>query len=521
MHPGVLRLIGHPFAPLSLFTGGEGLSLPSNAWLFVVLALFELGQEPSLLALFLEALERAFEGLVGLDDDLGHSAPLQVATPWINNNYIPCDLPPGNRGRLSGRLTPLITTASALPVYTVVPFVVMLLAIAICPLWAPRWWESNRNKMVVSAALGLPILVLYMIHRPGALGAMAEEYVSFIVLLAGLYVIAGGILLRGNLQATPLTNTAFLALGSVLASLVGTTGASMLLIRPLLQTNRERTHVRHTVIFFIFLVSNIGGMLTPLGDPPLFLGHLQGVPFTWTFRLWPHWALQVVVLLALYFVWDTRQYTREPIAALRRDRTQIEPLRLRGALNVLCLGLVVLAVAFLREPWREAGIVVLAAVSLWRTPRAVRRANGFTAYPIAEVAVLFFGIFLTMIPALELLRQRGGELGVREPAQFFWASGILSSFLDNAPTYLVFLALGQGLGLGSEVVDVPHAILAAISVGAVSMGANSYIGNAPNFMVKSIAEEQGVKMPSFFGYMLYSGAVLIPLFAIVTLVFFR
>ena len=415
----------------------------------------------------------------------------------------------------------MITTAGALPVYAVVPFVAMLLAIAICPLWVPRWWESNRNKMVVSAALGLPILVLYMIRRPGALGAMAEEYVSFMVLLAGLYVIAGGILLRGDLQATPRTNTAFLALGSVLASLVGTTGASMLLIRPLLQTNRERTHVRHTVIFFIFLVSNIGGMLTPLGDPPLFLGHLQGVPFTWTFRLWPHWALQVVVLLALYFVWDTRQYTREPIAALRRDRTEIEPLRLRGALNVLWLGLVVLAVAFLREPWREAGIVVLAAVSVWRTPRAVRRANGFTAYPIVEVAVLFFGIFLTMIPALELLRQRGGELGVREPAQFFWASGILSSFLDNAPTYLVFLALGQGLGLGREVVDVPHAILAAISVGAVSMGANSYIGNAPNFMVKSIAEEQGVQMPSFFGYMLYSGAVLIPLFVIVTVVFFR
>jgi len=413
-----------------------------------------------------------------------------------------------------------LATAAALPLYTVLPFVATLLVIAVGPLWVPHWWESNRNKMIVSAALGLPILVLYAIRRPGALLSTAEEYVSFIVLLAGLYVISGGILLRGDLAATPATNTAFLGLGALLASFVGTTGASMLLIRPLLQTNRERTRVRHTVVFFIFLVSNIGGMLTPLGDPPLFLGYLQGVPFTWTFRLWPHWGFLVVVLLAIYFVWDTRLYTGEPIAALRRDRTQLEPLRVRGALNVLGLGLVVLAVAFLGAPWREAAIVALAALSLWRTPRAVHRANGFTAYPIVEVAVLFFGIFLTMIPALEILRLRGGELGVREPWHFFWVAGTLSSFLDNAPTYLTFLALGQGLGLAREVVGVPHAILAAISVGAVSMGANSYIGNAPNFMVKSIAEEQGVKMPSFFGYMGYSVGVLLPLFVVLTILFF-
>jgi Na+/H+ antiporter NhaD/arsenite permease-like protein len=397
----------------------------------------------------------------------------------------------------------------------------MLLAIAVFPLWLPHWWESNRNKLIVSLLLGLPILALYGTRQPGVLLSMAEEYVSFILLLAGLFVISGGILLRGDLEATPLTNTAFLALGSLLASFIGTTGASMLLIRPVLQTNRERTQVRHTIIFFIFLVSNIGGMLTPLGDPPLFLGYLQGVPFTWTFRLWAHWGFQVAVLLALYFAWDTREYTREPLAALRRDRAQVEPLRLRGVMNIVWLGLVVLAVAFLDAPWREVAIVALAGLSLWRTPRAIRRANGFTAYPIVEVAVLFAGIFLTMIPALELLRLRGGELGVRAPWHFFWASGILSSFLDNAPTYLTFLALGQGLGLAREVVDVPHAILAAISVGSVSMGANSYIGNAPNFMVKSIAEEQGVKMPSFFGYVIYSGAVLMPLFVLVTLVFFR
>jgi Na+/H+ antiporter NhaD/arsenite permease-like protein len=396
----------------------------------------------------------------------------------------------------------------------------MLLAIAVCPLRVPHWWEANRNKLLVSIGLGLPVLALYVVRRPAALAHMAEEYVSFIILLAGLYVISGGILLRGDLEATPLVNTTFLAAGTLLASFVGTTGASMLLIRPLLQTNRERRHVTHTVLFFIFLVSNIGGMLTPLGDPPLFLGYLQGVPFAWTFRLWPHWLLLAAVLLAAYFVWDTLAYTREPLAALARDRARIQPLRVRGASNALGLAGVVLAVAFLHEPWREAAIVALAALSLWKTPREIRRANGFTSYPIVEVAVLFLGIFLTMIPALELLRVRGGELGVRAPWQFFWATGVLSSFLDNAPTYLTFLALGQGLGLAREVVDVPHAILAAISVGAVAMGANTYIGNAPNFMVKSIAEEQGVRMPSFFGYMLYSGLVLLPLFAVVTVVFF-
>jgi Na+/H+ antiporter NhaD/arsenite permease-like protein len=406
------------------------------------------------------------------------------------------------------------------PLYSVLPFVAMLLAIALGPLSVPHWWESNRNKLLVSLVLGAPVLVLYLWRAPGALGHMATEYVSFIILLAGLYAITGGILLRGNLVATPLTNTAFLGVGSVLASLIGTTGASMLLIRPLLQTNRERRHVTHTVIVFVFLVSNIGGMLTPLGDPPLFLGYLQGVPFTWTLRLWAPWLLMVVVLLALYVAWDTRQYAREPIAALGRDRGAREPLRMSGGINVLWLGGVVLAVAGLRAPAREIVIVALAALSLWRTPKTIRRANGFTAYPIVEVAVLFFGIFLTMIPALELLRLRGSELGVREPWQFFWASGLLSSFLDNAPTYLTFLALAQGLGLAGEVVGVPHAILAAISVGAVAMGANSYIGNAPNFMVKSIAEEAGVKMPSFLGYMLYSGVILIPLFLVVTLLFF-
>src|ERR1700675_1376999 len=219
----------------------------------------------------------------------------------------------------------------------------MLLAIAVCPLRAPHWWEPNRNKFLVSALLGDPIFALYLAHAPGVLLHMAQEYVSFIILLAGLYVISGGILLRGDLVATPLTNASFLAAGSVLASFIGTTGASMLLIRPLLQTNRERRRVKHTVIFFIFLVSNIGGMLTPLGDPPLFLASPQGVPFAWTFRLWLPWFLMVIALLLVYLVWDTRQYARESVAALVRDRRSVEPLRVRGALNALGLAGVVLA----------------------------------------------------------------------------------------------------------------------------------------------------------------------------------
>ena len=407
------------------------------------------------------------------------------------------------------------------PLYSVAPFVAMLVAIAVCPLWIPHWWESNRNKLLASAVLGLPVLAVYGLRHPTTLVHVAADYASFIILLAGLFVISGGILLRGDLEATPVTNTGFLALGGLLASFVGTTGASMLLVRPLVHTNGQRTHVKHTVIFFIFIVSNVGGMLTPLGDPPLFLGYLVGVPFTWTFRLWPQWGLMLAVLLTAFFVFDSVQFSREPLAAIRRDRARIEPLRVQGGLNAIWLVSVVLAVAFLDAPWRELVIVVVAAASLRLTPQRIRRDNGFSAGPMVEVAVLFAGIFLTMIPALELLRLRGDELGVRAPWHFFWASGALSSFLDNAPTYLTFLALAQGLRLPADVVGVPAGILAAISVGSVAMGANTYIGNAPNFMVKAIAEEAGVQMPSFFGYMLYSGAILLPLFVVVTLVFFR
>jgi Na+/H+ antiporter NhaD/arsenite permease-like protein len=314
-------------------------------------------------------------------------------------------------------------------------------------------------------------------------------------------------------------NTAFLAAGAAMASFVGTTGASMVLVRPLLETNRERARVTHTVVFFIFLVSNVGGLLTPLGDPPLLLGYLNGVPFTWTLRLWSHWLLAVVALLAAYFAWDSVHYARESPARLRLDRARLRPLRLQGAGNAVALAGVVAAVAGLAAPWRELALLALTGASAWWTPARIRQANAFTMHPMVEVAALFLGVFLTMIPALELLRAHGAGLGVREPWQFFWATGLLSAFLDNAPTYLTFLALAQGLGLADEVVGVPHAVLAAISVGAVFMGALTYIGNAPNFIVKAIAEEAGVRMPSFFGYLAFSAAVLLPLFAVVTLFF--
>jgi Na+/H+ antiporter NhaD/arsenite permease-like protein len=403
----------------------------------------------------------------------------------------------------------------------ILPFVLMLLSIAVLPLAAPHFWEPNSRKLVVSALLGLPVLVLYGLHSPLSLLHTGQEYVSFLILLGGLFVISGGVLIDGDVEARPIVNTAILALGALLASFIGTTGASMVLIRPLLRTNSERKHVVHTIVFFIFLVSNIGGCLTPLGDPPLFLGYLRGVPFAWTLRLFPHWLVATGLVLAVYFVWDLLAQKHETWQDRLLDHTTKRPFRIAGGVNFLFLLGVLGAVAFLDAPWRELAIIAVSVTSWLLTDKGLRHANRFTFGPILEVAALFAGIFLTMIPALDYLRAHGAELGVRAPWHFFWATGALSSFLDNAPTYLTFLALGQGLGLAPEVVGVPHTILAAISVGAVFMGANTYIGNGPNFMVRAIAEEHGVKMPSFFHYMGYSVAVLIPVFVIVTFVFFR
>jgi Na+/H+ antiporter NhaD/arsenite permease-like protein len=406
------------------------------------------------------------------------------------------------------------------PIWTL-PFAALLLALAVLPLVAPHFWESHLRKLGVSIALGLPVLLLYAWQAPHAIAHTASDYVSFMALLASLFVIAGGVRLDGDLEATPTVNTIFLAVGAMLASLVGTTGASMLLIRPLLHSNSERRHVAHTVIFFIFLVSNIGGCLTPLGDPPLFLGYLQGVPFRWTLRLAPAWLFTTLVLLIIYFVWDRRAYAAETPARQRADRAQRARLRLEGWEHLGYLAGVIAAVAGLGSPYREGAMIALAAISYARTPAAISHANRFTFDPIIEVAVVFAGVFATMIPALDLLRAYGAGLGVTQPWQFFWSTGLLSSVLDNAPTYLAFLALAQGQGLTPDVAGVSHGVLAAISLGAVFMGANSYIGNGPNFMVRAIAESRGVRMPSFGGYLIYSGSILIPVFILVTIVFFR
>jgi Na+/H+ antiporter NhaD/arsenite permease-like protein len=373
-------------------------------------------------------------------------------------------------------------------------------------------------------------------------GAVLEEYVPFIVLLFSLYTISGGIHLSGDLRAHPLTNTAFLGAGSILASFIGTTGAAMLLIRPVLQANSERKHVRHTVVFFIFLVCNIGGCLLPTGDPPLFLGYLKGVPFLWTLSLTGKWAVCAGLLLVVYYLWDRSAYRKESPEDIARDETQVEPLRLQGTTNFLYLAGVVLAVALLvpGEPFilapslvvptylREGVLLLLAALSWLTTPQGHRQANQFSFSAIGEVAALFIGIFITMQAPIEILRVRGPALGLVEPWQFFWASGGLSSFLDNAPTYVVFLETASSLTPGPASGTLALAggqfvrldLLTALSLGAVFMGANTYIGNGPNFMVKAIAEARGIRMPSFFGYMLYSLGVLVPLFIVVTFVFF-
>lgn len=419
----------------------------------------------------------------------------------------------------------------ALPPWSVLPFAGLLFSIALFPLFAPRFWARHFGK--VSLAFGLPVAAWFLFADPGELLHTALEYMSFIILLASLFTISGGILLKGTIRGTPGVNCAFLAVGAVIANLFGTTGASMILIRPLLRANAHRKKQSHIVVFFILVVSNIGGVLTPIGDPPLFLGFLRGVPFFWTVRnLWHFWVLAAGLVIAAFWVLDRQALRGEgsgtpggdaagmavgaaPPVGAEGDKV---PISLVGGWNFLLLGVVIGAV-FLPTPWREAAMVAAAVWSARRTPARIHRENGFTYHPIEEVAILFAGIFTAMIPALLILRARGGGLGVTEPWHFFWVTGSLSSVLDNAPTYLTFFSLAQGLPGTAEVAGVSAPVLRAISAGAVFMGANSYIGNAPNFMVKAIAEASGVRMPSFFGYMVYALSVLMPVFLLVTWLF--
>ncbi len=436
------------------------------------------------------------------------------------------------------------------PFYTVVPFILLLGAIAVLPLVpkASHWWEFNRNRLLVAATLGGLTLLWYLTQRGAEAAlhtiehAMLDEYVPFIVLLFSLYTISGGIRIECDLRAHPMVNTAFIGIGGALASFIGTTGAAMLLIRPLLETNRERRHVAHTVVFFIFVVCNCGGCLLPIGDPPLFLGYLRGVEFFWTFNLWKEWLFVNAVLLAVYYAWDRfYAYRRESLEDIARDETQLRPLRIAGlGINGLLLVGVILSVAFLDPSkalpgtsWhppkflREIVQLALVGLSLSLGSLEIRRQNHFNYHAILEVAALFLGIFICMQPALAILNAHGSQLGIDTSHKFFWITGTLSSVLDNAPTYVVFFqtanAMSHDPGPGIlQLLDgnfIREDLLIAISLGAVFMGAMTYIGNGPNFMVKAIAESSGIRMPSFFGYMLYSVVILVPIFLVMTLIF--
>jgi len=433
-----------------------------------------------------------------------------------------------------------------------IPFVGILLSIALLPLLTPAFWHHHFGK--VSAAWALAFLVPFAalfgpyLAVESLVHALVAEYIPFILLLTALFTVAGGIHISGNLHGAPGLNTLILAIGTVLASLMGTTGASMLLIRPLIRANDNRRHQAHVVVFFIFLVSNIGGSLTPLGDPPLFLGFLKGVEFSWTLRnIFPETFFMTVALLAIFYLLDRWLYAKEGVLPV--DPTpDSAPIGIQGRWNFLLL-LAIVGLVLLSGVWespvavgvfgteaglpgmvRDAGLIVVTLVSLKITAASVHEDNQFSWGPMVEVAKLFAGIFLTIIPVIAMLRAGvdgpfgavvglvTGPEGQPDPAMYFWATGLLSSFLDNAPTYLVFFNTAGGNA--QELMTTYATTLAAVSAGAVFMGANSYIGNAPNLMVKAIAEERGVMMPSFFGYMAWSIAVLVPLFLILTLIFF-
>ncbi|MFN2570095.1 MAG: sodium:proton antiporter [Gemmatimonadales bacterium] len=418
------------------------------------------------------------------------------------------------------------------PLVTALPFVVLLLIIALAPLLLPRWWHHNRNKALLAAVVSAPVLIYLGVNAPQLLVEKGYEYLGFIVVIAALFVISGGIHIRGSLSGTPLVNTAMLAIGAVLANLVGTTGASVLLIRPLLRANKRRKRVAHTVIFFIFIVANCGGLLTPMGDPPLLLGFLKGVPFGWTLRLWPQWLAVNAVLLLIFYHWDLWALNKDEVELPGSQHQQVlihEPLRIQGLVEMVVL-LAVVANIVLAGPLLLTA--ALAALGFFAGSHERRSKNVFTFGPIIEVAVLFAAIFATMAPVLEMLNAwaQRPDFELTRPWHFFWAAGSLSSVLDNAPTYLAFAASAAGLQgvpphgayIGALAAHPDTAkLLAAISTGAVFMGANTYIGNAPNFMVRAIAQENGVTMPSFVGYMAYSAGILLPIFVIVSLLFFR
>ena len=434
-----------------------------------------------------------------------------------------------------------------------IPFLGMLLSIAVFPLVKPAWWERNQKYAVITWSLLflIPFAIRYGFGVMGEqlLEVIVGDYFTFIVLLFGLFCVAGNITIEGELSGSPKVNVIMLLIGTLLSSWIGTTGASMVMIRPLIRANKWRSRKTQVVVFFIFLVSNIGGCLTPVGDPPLLMGFMRNVPFFWSLRLIPIMILNVAILLVIFYILDSRAYRKDLADGITPEVQSGDKAAIRvvGAHNIIFLAAIVVAVILSGVlPFTKAFsggihiygeveltyaalievIIILAAafLSFKTTNKSVREDNHFSWGAIQEVAVLFIGIFITMIPALLILKAKGAELGLTQPWQMFWVTGAMSSFLDNTPTYLVFLTtagtLGATAGLQTSVGIVPQVMLEAISCGAVFMGANTYIGNAPNFMVKSIAEENGIRMPSFFGYMTWSLRFLIPVFVVDMLIFF-
>jgi len=408
----------------------------------------------------------------------------------------------------------------------IIPFGLILLCIALMPFVNLHWWEKNYHTVALTLGLFTGGYYFFVLGERERLADVAHEYLSFIALIGSLFIVAGGVHIRVRGEATPLRNTLFLGIGAVIANLIGTTGASMLMIRPWIRMNKYRITAFH-IVFFIFIVSNAGGALTPIGDPPLFLGFLKGVPFFWTAQyLWVPWLFMVGALLVVFYAGDRINFGRAP-AAVRDTQTATEEFRIDGKRNFYFIG-IILGAVFLPSPWRELLMAGAAAASWYATPRRIHEMNEFNFHPIKEVAWLFFGIFGTMIPALDYLTVHSGTLGVETPVQFYAFTGILSAVLDNAPTYLTFLAaaLGQKELNLSDSADVAvfaatHApILVAISLGAVFFGAATYVGNGPNFMVKAIAEHAEVETPSFFGYIVrFTLPFLVPLLALTAWLF--
>ena len=439
-----------------------------------------------------------------------------------------------------------------------IPFAGLLLCIAVLPLVKAEWWEAHQPHAIVFWSL-LFVLPFAFVYGPGqafekVLECIVDDYLTFIILLFGLFCVSGNITLEGDLAGSPRINVGLLLIGTMLSSWIGTTGASMLMVRPIIKMNAWRKRRSHIMVFFIFLISNIGGCLTPIGDPPLLMGFMRGVPFFWSLHLFPVLLFNVVILLTIFYFLDRRAYRKDIAEGLKPDISKPgTEVHILGLHNLIFLAMIVAAVilsgtlpgmaAFQDAEGAVRGIhlfgevtltypalievviiLVAAFLSFKTTSVEIRRKNHFTWGAIQEVAVLFVGIFITMQPALMILKANGASLGLNKPFEMFWATGCLSSFLDNTPTYLVFLttagALGFTEGMPTILGTVPVAMLEAISCGAVFMGANTYIGNAPNFMVKSISDENGIRMPSFFGYLLWSVTFLIPVFLLDMLVFF-